>query len=236
MKFSPIDTNIIIVATNYLYGSVLDFENNNDFKEKLKKYEMRKITPNIISNAPIVPNEVMQQLIPVDEYYTKDNVKISYNDLEKRMSLFGDNTNSEYLLKLSETSYDFIDLKISDINAVGINFVSKYNLGSKKLKLLNNDIEKYIPDFPKNTAFQVTLMLEVDNYKSTYKIRKISGGDNTGEDRIYQIDTNMHFEIKAGNTQDKINYTKDILYNLESKYYQVFIEKCNQILEMNDES
>ena len=236
MTFNPIDTDIVIVATNYLFNSALEFENNEYFKEKSSKYEITRITPNVVTNNVMFPVGVLQQIMPIYDYSTKDNIRISFSDIEKKISLFANNTNKDFLAKLSQTSYDFIDLKISDINAIGINFISKYNLGNKKLKILNGQIDKHITDFHKNIAFQVTIMLESDGYKSTYKIRKISGGDNTGENRIYQIDANMHFEIKAGNTQEKIDYTKSILDYLEEKYYQAFICKCNQILEMNDES
>lgn len=77
--------------------------------------------------------------------------------------------------------------------------------------------------------------MNIDDFQSTYKVRKISGGDETKEDRIYQIDANMHFQINKENTQEKINYTQNILNNLTEKYYKIFQEKCNQILEMNDE-
>ena len=55
MNFNPISTEIIIVATNYLYNSIVDFEQNEYFINKKNIYEIEKITPNIMLTNPLIP-------------------------------------------------------------------------------------------------------------------------------------------------------------------------------------
>ncbi len=91
-----------------------------------------------------------------------------------------------------------------------------------------------MPDFKKNRTFQLTLLLQLDDCVATYKIRKLSGGDDTNEGRIYQIDSNFHFDISLGKTQEKINKITSITQNLDKKYFPSFKDECNKILAMND--
>lgn len=123
---------------------------------------------------------------------------------------------------------------MSDIKAMGLNFISLFNLKDKKLKILNDNIDQYLPNFKKNIAFQLTLLLQLDDCIATYKIRKKSGGDDTNEDRIYQIDANLHFNVSLNRTQDKINKINDITDNIDTKYLPIFNQECNNILAMND--
>ena len=234
MDFNSINTKTILVATNYLYNSIQEFEQCKCYKKYEEQHKLNKITPSIIGAPLTMPPEMLQQMVPVTAYKINE-VDVSYSNIEKVLATKIEETSKEKLVGLSNIFYEFLDSKISDISALGINFISQYNLGNRKLKVLNQDIDKHIIDFKKNKAFQVTLLLEYDDCNATYKIRKYSGGDNTGEPRIYQIDVNMHFDMYSKNTQEKINLTSNILNNLEGKYYKMFNEKCNQILEMSDE-
>lgn len=238
MTFNAIEQHIIVVVTNYLFNSNIEFENDENSKLYMQKYHLKKILPNIKTPVGTIPPNIVQQMqgvIPVVNYEDENkNLRLTYNDIEKNISFEVQDINTESITLLKEAIKDFIDLKMSDIKAMGLNFISLYNLGDKKLKILNNNIEKYIPNFKKNIVFQLTLLLQLDDCVATYKIRKKSGGDDTGEDRIYQIDANFHFNISLGRTQDKINKINDITNNIDTKYFPIFNDECNNILAMNN--
>lgn len=103
---------------------------------------------------PLMPKEAIMQMLPIYEYEANNKIKITYSDIEKKISFYGNSDTSCYLSELSKISYNFIDLKISDINALGLNFIAKYNLKNRKLKILNKDIEKYMPDLKKILIFK----------------------------------------------------------------------------------
>ncbi len=238
MTFNAIEQHIVVVVTNYLFNSNVEFENDDNSKIYMQKYGLNKILPDIktpIGN--ISPNIVqqMQGVIPIVNYEDENkNLRLTYNDIDKNISFEVQKVNKDSIKLLKDAIKDFIDIKMSDIKAIGLNFISLYNLGDKKLKILNNDIEKYLPNFKKNIAFQLTLLLQLDDCVATYKIRKKSGGDDTNEDRIYQIDANLHFDISLGRTQEKINKINNITDNIDTKYFPIFSEECNNILAMND--
>ena len=238
MQFNAIEEKIIIVVTNYLYNSVTEFENDENCKMYMNNYCLTKVLPNIqTANMPI-PSPILHQLqsaLPVATYETPNkDLKVTYNDLDKNISFEISIVNKDYINTIKNVVDSFIDLKISDVKAIGLNFISKFNLGSNKLRILNNNIETYMPDFKKNRTFQLTLLLQLDDCVATYKIRKLSGGDDTNEGRIYQIDSNFHFDISLGKTQEKINKITSITQNLDKKYFPSFKDECNKILAMND--
>lgn len=238
MQFNATEEKIIIVVTNYLFNSITEFENDENCKMYMQNYNLTKILPNIQSASISIPLPIMQQLqnaLPVATYETPDkDLKVTYNDIDKNISFEISKVNKDYIDIIKNVVDNFIDIKISDIKAIGLNFISQFNLGNNKLKILNNNIETYMPNFKNNRTFQLTLLLQLDDCVATYKIRKLSGGDDTNEDRIYQIDSNFHFDISLGKTQEKINKIISITGNLDKKYFPSFKNECNQILAMND--
>lgn len=238
MTFNAIEQHIVVVVTNYLFNSNIEFENDDNSKIYMQKYGLKKIPPKI--NVPIgtIPSNIIQQMqgvIPVVNYEDENkNFRLTYNDIDKNISFEVININEDNIKLLKDAIKDFIDLKMSDIKAMGLNFISLFNLKDKKLKILNDNIDQYLPNFKKNIAFQLTLLLQLDDCVATYKIRKKSGGDDTNEDRIYQIDANLHFNVSLNRTQDKINKINDITNHIDTKYLPIFNQECNNILAMND--
>ena len=237
--FNAFEQHIVVVVTNYLFNSNVEFENDNNSKIYMQRYGLNKILPDIKTPTGNIPPNIVQQMqgvIPIVNYEDEHkNLRLTYNDIDKNISFEVRRVNENSIKLLKDAIKDFIDIKMSDIKAMGLNFISLYNLGNKKLKILNNDIEKYLPNFQKNIAFQLTLLLQLDDCVATYKIRKKSGGGDTNEDRIYQIDANLHFDISLWRTQDKINKITDITNNIDTKYFPIFNEECSNILAMNDD-
>lgn len=238
MTFEATNEKIIIVVTNYLYSSAREFENDEFIKANITNYKLKKCIPNINTSEPI-PKPVLEQLqssLPIVTFETEDqNFKVTYNDLEKNISFEICNLNEPDFEMLKMMVENFVDPKMSDLRAIGINFISQFNLGNNKLKLLNDKIETYMPNFKKNRTFQLTILLQLDDCVATYKIRKISGGDDTKENRIYQIDANFHFDLSICKTQRKIEKITNLMDNLNKKYLPIFKTECNNILAMNDE-
>lgn len=237
MQYNAADEKIIVVVTNYLYNSTIEFE--NDSKIYFKEFNLSKVSPSIqFSNVP-VPMQILEQIqgsLPIVTYESVDkSFKLTYSDVDKTIS-FEIVKSEKYLISMLKSAIDkFIDAKVSDVKAMGFNFVSQYNLANKKLKLLNTNIETFIPNFKNNRAFQVTLLLQLADCVATYKIRKTSGGDDTGEDRIYQIDSNFHFDFSTARTKDKIDKIAEYVQNLDIVYLNEYKKECNNILAMSND-
>lgn len=238
MSFNTINEKIIIVVTNYLYNSVAEFESDENCKLYMSNYHLEKELPIIQSGNNPIPTPILQQIqsnLPIATYKTSDNrFKLTYNDLNKNITFEISEINDDSIIFIKKLVDSFVDLKMSDVKAIGLNFISQFDLGNNKLKILNDKIETYMPNFKKNRTFQLTLLLQLDDCVATYKIRKLSGGDDSGENRIYQIDSNFHFDVSLGTTQEKINKISAITDNLSRKYLSSFKNECNNILGMND--
>lgn len=236
-NFIPENFKTTLVAINYSFSSNNAFEDELVNKGIIERYNLQKVQPNIQINGSL-PNDpmIMQQLAILTpcEYITdKTKIKLQYRGTETKLIIGKDNFNkeddAEDFKKLSE---DVLDLKISDIRAIGINYSADYNLGLTRLQLLNNEVEE-LEDFKNNITFEFVLPIEYKDKDeiATYRVKKISGGDDTDNDRIYNVSVNFHYKFDSYNTSKKVKRIEDIL-KLDN--YNDYIKKANGFLNIND--
>lgn len=225
----------ILVATNYNFSSTEEFFETLESRNFVKKYDLQKVPVKIVGNIPagslFVPD--ISGFIPFSLISNNTKIKLVYNGPEAKLVIDKDKFCIDNDFEnFKNLSIDVLDLKTSDIKAIGLNFSADFNLGNIKLNLLNNNVVE-IDDFEKNLTFEFVLPIDYpdENLVATYRIKKISGGDNTGEDRIYNISVNYHFDVFDLNTSEKISKIKTIL---EKNYYVKFMEKCQGFLNLND--
>ena len=235
--FIPENFKATLVAINYNFSSTSAFDEELENKGIIKKYNLLRIPSDIQINGPL-PNDpmIMQQLTSIApcEYVTdKTKIKLQYRGVETKLIIDKDNFNKEQdAEEFKSLSEDVLDLKISDIRAIGINYSADFNLGSARLKLLNTEVED-IEDFKNNITFEFVLPIEyIDRDEiATYRVKKVSGGDNTGNDRIYNVSVNFHYKFESYNTSTKVKKIEDIL-RLDN--YNDYIKKANGFLNIND--
>ena len=234
MNFVATDIKATIVALNYNCIA-------NEFLEKLEdkdiidKYKL-KLQDIKWGGQNLPPKQILNELrtfVPYI-YITEDTtIRIIYNQNEFKLSIEKKNFCEDTFEQFQHLSSDILDLKLSDITAVGINYNALFNLGKAKLNLLNNEIIDKIPDFKNNLTFEFVLPIEYPdrNLVATYRIKKKSGGDETNEPRIYDINVNFHFDFTKLSTGEKAEKVKDVLsYNL----YEEFITNSQKFLELNN--
>lgn len=238
MLFEPVEHKAVIVATNYLFANTKEFYNEIIQKKLKEDYDIEFAKLEIKGDLPEgkINLEQMKEIFPIAMLTSnKNNTMAQLNVAEAKLSIDKENFKTNELTDLKKYLYDLIDLKSSDISALGLNFIAIFNLGQKKLKILNESIEDNMPNFKYNKTFQLILPLQIDNYIATYKIRKLKGGDNTQEDRLYQIDVNFNFDLSQLKTKEKLDKIEELLIEIETVYYHDFLEECNNLLKMNDE-
>ena len=233
--FKEKNLKVTLVAINYKCATVGEFDSKLKEKNILSKYNLELQDINI-ANADNIPLPVMDGLISLlpCTYQSKDTtVKVVYAQREFKLSIEKLNLTNDNFEEFKRLSGEILDLKLSDISAIGINYSAEYNLGKSKLMLLNNDIVNKVPDFAKNRTFELVLPLCYENrgMVATYRIKKIKGGDNTKEERIYSIKANYHYDISRMTTNEKIQQIENILsFNLCHE----FLDNGQKFLELND--
>lgn len=235
--FEPKSIKSTIVALNFIFPNGADFFEKLREKGLIEKYNLKPEPQSFTVRSNIEPpKEVLNGIssfIPVSLVSADTLIKVIYVQQEYKLIVEKENFDNKCFDDYSKLINDLLDFKLSDISAIGFNFDAVYNLGNLKLNLLNTSIVDKIPDFTKNSTFEFVLPID---YKergmiATYRIKKISGGDNTGEDRLYNIKVNYHYALANMTTTEKIQKINEII---SINLYNEFLEKSNKFLELND--
>ena len=233
--FKAEDLKVTLVAINYKCATVGKFDSKLKEKNILNKYklEMQDINISSANNVPLPVVNGLISMLPCT-YQSKDTtVKVVYTQQEFRLSIEKLNLANENFEEFKGLSWEILDLKLSDVSAIGVNYSADYNLGKSKLILLNSEILEKVPDFTKNRTFEFVLPIDYPErgLVATYRIKKVKGGDDTGEDRIYSIKANYHYDISKMTTTQKIQKIEDIL---SFELCQEFLDNGQKFLELND--
>lgn len=215
-----------------------DFKSDIDFKEELKQSETLKEIGEIKdiaikANIPLPMNFPLPvaalQIGSANVVYVVPNKRVS---IEVSDYLTGKDSIKALLNAIS-------NMRLPEINAIGLNFTARYNTGEKRLNMFNSCIHKKFPDWSNNTGFEVLLPLDLDNKwgcKATYKISKIAGGNNENgefEEYIYEIFSNYHFKVTSDKAKLtlRLNELEVILGRIDTLHND-FDEKCEKIIEL----
>lgn len=236
MTFEAKEVKATLVALNYVCA-INEFTEKLEEKDIIDKYKL-KLQDIQWNGQPLPPQPIMNEIrtwVPYI-YETEDTtIQVSYSLNEFKLTIEKKNFSESAFDEFKNLSNDILDLKLSDITAIGVNYNALFNLGEAKLSLLNNDIIEKVPDFEKNLTFEFVLPIQYEerNLVATYRIKKVSGGGDSKEPRIYRINVNFHFDISKLSTIEKAEKLKEILsYNL----YDEFVVNSQKFLELNDGS
>lgn len=228
-----INPKATLVALNYNFLSANEFSNKLEEKDIIDRYKLK--LQDLPWHGQMPPQQIINDIRSMLPYVYKSEdttIQLTYSQNDFRLSIEKVNLNELNFDEFKNLSGDVIDLKLSDINAIGINYTAFFNLKGARLDILNDKITS-IPDFDKNLTFEFKLPIfyEERNLVASYRIKKISGGDDTDANHIYEINVNFHFDIKALSTGEKTEKLKEILsYNL----YAEFLEKSQEFLKLNN--
>jgi hypothetical protein len=235
LQFEPLSQIATIIVTDYTYL------NKDAFLNDLKR-------GNIISRYDVVEEEIkidgeqkpspfvieqLKTVLPQEFTARRNNIIFTFFPAEFKLSVVKKDFARENFPELVKITNDLLDRKVSEIGALGLNFVAEFNLQNIKLQLLNNNVES-IKDFNKNSTFEFVLPLDYrdeDGSIATYRIRKSRGGGDTGEDRYYEVSVNFHFDFKELNTKAKFDKIEAIL---SETYYSKFLATSQEFLALND--
>lgn len=222
-----------LIALNYNFASGLEFSNKLEEKEILNKYHLKSKELQLAEQLP--PKEILAGLRALFPYvYSSEDttIQIVYTQNEFKLSIEKNNINKDNFQTYKDLSNDIIDLKLSDISAMGMNYSAEFNLGDNRLDILNEKITG-IKDFDKNLTidFKIPISYPERNLIASYRLRKIKGGDKTQEPHIYEVSVNFHFDLKLLSTGEKGKRLENILsYDL----YEEFFNKCQEFLKLNN--
>lgn len=231
--FEAINPKAILIALNYNCSSSIEFASKLEEKDLINKYNLQLQELKLQGNIP--PAEVLNNLKGLFPcVYTVNDTKIEviYTQNEFKLSITKLGMDKKEFDNFKNLSNDILDLKLSDINAIGINYSAEFDLGDARLDILNNKITG-IPEFEQNLTFEFKLPIFYPerNLVASYRIKKIKGGDGTTDPHIYDINVNFHFDIKQLNTGEKAEKIKEILsYDL----YDEFLNKSQEFLKLNN--
>lgn len=231
--FEAINPKAILIALNYNCSSSLEFASKLEEKDLINKYNLQPYEIKIQGKIP--PEQVLKSLKGLFPcVYTVNDTKIEvlYTQQEFKLSITKLGIDKEGFDNFRNLSSDILDLKLSDVSAIGINYSAEFNLGDNRLDILNNKITG-IPEFNQNLTFEFKLPIFYPerNLVASYRIKKVKGGDGTREPHIYDINVNFHFDIKQFNTGEKAEKVREILsYNL----YEEFLNKSQEFLKLNN--
>lgn len=209
-------------------------------KSEFAKYNFEEVQPQLqnIKDIPKEQLDIILKSLPVAVFSSKkNNADIVLLENEKKLS-FSNNKFDIKNLNMINTSIDILlGCNLSSISQIGFNFSSEFEFNNKKLKLLNEDIEKIkINDkaiWDKNKTFILTLPFDFGDHVSTYKIQKmlpVSG--ESSHKRIYKIDVNQNFDIKRENNIAKNSDIIAIINKFESLYHNEYKSMCSEFLKM----
>lgn len=232
--FEIINPKVTLVATNYNFTSAIEFQQKLEERDIVSKYALEEQEAKFAGAIP--PAAILKDMKPFFPlmYCNKDTkIIVTYIQQEFKLNIEKGNISEENYPEYNSLCSEVLDLKLSDINAIGINFAGNFNLGKNKLQLLNNEILGEIPDFPLNLTFEFALPIKYEDRGliATYRIKKISGGDNTDKDRIYRISVNNHFDVSKLSTSEKSKKLEEIL---SVELYKEYLKKCQGFLRLND--
>lgn len=226
----PINPKATLVALNYNFSSIPEFIDKLKAKNILEKYSLKQENQTIQFTGNLPPAPIIKDLrnfLPLTFISADTTVKIIYTQQELKLVIAKENILENNFQEYKNLSYDFIDFKISDINAIGMNYSAQFNLGKEKLLLLSQETVSAVPTFDKNISFEFILPLKDDTkgVLSTYRVKKVS--EETAQEHIYEISVNFHYDISELSTMDKTNKLNEII-SLNS--YKEFEAQCNRFL------
>lgn len=231
--FEAINPKAILIALNYNCSSSVEFASKLEERDLINKYNLQ--LGEIKMQGQVPPEEVLNSLKGLFPciYTTNDTkIEIIYTQKEFKLSITKMGMDEKEFNNFRDLSSDILDLKLSDVSAIGMNYSAEFDLGSARLDILNNKITS-IPDFVQNLTFEFKLPIYYPerNLVASYRIKKVKGGDGTGEPHIYNISVNFHFDINQLNTGEKAQKVKEILsYDL----YEEFLNKSQEFLKLNN--
>jgi len=239
-EFEPINQSATIVVTNYIYANRNSFMNDLRRQniidrytvEEKRDYESSKIGEERVNVTHNLPPEIIE-LLP-QEYTTKCGINFKLLPApEFKLTITTKKLTEEAFEDFSNITNDLLDKKFTDIEAFGLNFSAEFKLGEIKLQLLNKDVEN-ISDFKRNLTFEFVLPLDYkdqDGCIATYRIRKSRGGDESKDDRYYEVNVNFHFDLQELSTKAKIEKIEKFKFN---EYYKKFLLTSQEFLALNN--
>ena len=235
--FESQNIKVLLVAVNYNFTSPKEFAEKLETTDILNRYKLHLQDVKFDGSGTLPPQPILDDIramIPFVYVSEDTTVKVSYTHNEFKLYIEKSNLSDDNFNEYQNLSNEIVDFKLSDITAIGINYSAEFNLGKNKLKLLSDKTVSSISDFDKNTTFELILPISYPErgLVATYRIKKISGGDNTEENRIYEIRVNFHFDLNNKSTVDKAKNTEEII---SQNLYKEFLAKCEQILSVNNE-
>jgi hypothetical protein len=234
--YTAVSQKFTCVFLNYKYKDVESFETALKDRDIWNEYKLSAVDPEIETDAPLHMIPALIKSLPLRAYTSETlKAKLEYIDFESKIMISKINPTEEELRKLETFIAKIADFKISDIEAIGINFITVYELPHKKLQVLNQNIEKVFPNFSKNKTFQLILPLQLDGYVATYKITKeIKKEHEDEEPRKYTIDANFHIDIESIlTTPDKVQIITSNVNKISNYYYKEYLSDSENILGMN---
>lgn len=233
--FEAINPKATLVALNYNFANVAEFTGKLKAKNLLEKYSLKQTEQAIqIKSTTPPPLPILNDIrsfLPLTFVSSDTTVKVIYTQQELKLVIDKQTINEDNFQNYKKLSYDFLDLKVSDINAIGMNYSAEFNLKENKLLLLNEATIQAVENFDQNISFEFILPLE-DKTKgvlSTYRVRKIS--QNTDTDHMYEISVNFHFDLSDMSTANKAIKLEEII---AIDFYQAFMKQCQKFLEVNN--
>lgn len=223
-----------LVALNYNFANINEFIEKLNSKDILKKYNLEQQEQIVKFSSSVQPpasilNDV-RQFLPL-KFVSKDTtIEIVYTQQELKLLISKKNIDEKSFSDYAKLSNDFIDLKLSDLTAIGMNYSAEFNLKDEKLLLLRDETVEAVPNFEQNISFEFILPLkdEKRGVLSTYRIRKI---DNDCKDHKYEISVNFHYAIEKMTTSEKANKVNEII---SLDMYKEFEAQCQRFLGLNN--
>lgn len=230
-----INPKATLVALNYNFANTAEFMEKLKAKNILDKYALKQDKQTIEYQGPVPPPTPLlndlRNILPLTFTSEDTTVKIVYAQQELKLVIDKDNILECNFNEYKSLSYDFIDLKVSDINAIGMNYSAKFDMGKEKLLLLSAATVSAVRNFDKNISFEFILPIKDDEkgVLSTYRVRKIS--EDSAEKHIYEISVNFHFDISELSTAEKTNKLNEII---SLNLYKEFEAQCQRFLGVNN--
>ncbi len=235
--FEPLNIKATYVAINYNFTNPLEFAEKLESKNILNKYGLKLQEAKFAGQGPVPPPQVISDLrmfVPFIYISEDTSIEVIYSQNEFKLYINKQDLNHDNYSDYYSLAHDILDFKLSDISAIGINYSAEFNLGKTKLNLINSDAVNAIKDFNRNKTFEFVLPIEYKerDLLATYRIKKLSGGDEAHDNRVYEVKVNYHFDLSKMSTADKAKKVEEIL---SVEIYDEFLEKCQQFLSVNNE-
>ena len=238
--YKTISNSASIVLTGYPL-TVFEFRNKYSNSVCFKQYNLIEVEPKFEndSNLSTKQIEILKQNIPIIVYTSekyKFNVMLLQN--EKKVSFSINEFKTENIAQNKEIMQNLIDCNLSNVEQIGFNFVNIFELhDNKKLKLLNSDIEKIKINnntiWNNNKTFILSIPFDFSDHISTYKIQKLLPlKKESSKNRIYQVEVNQNFNIKADAEAGKNYIVYDIVKKFENLYNDEYVPMYDQFLKM----